>query len=46
MDFDLENLIYIFGALAYFASAIFGWLKKKIREWKQRNVLLESKKQC
>ena len=29
MDFDLENLIYIFGALAYFASAIFGWFKEK-----------------
>ncbi len=29
MDFDLENLIYIFGALAYFASAIFGWFKDK-----------------
>jgi len=29
MDFDFENLIYIFGALAYFASAIFGWFKDK-----------------
>ena len=29
MDFDFENLIYIFGALAYFASAIYGLFKDK-----------------
>ena len=43
MDFDLENLIYIFGALAYFASAIFGWFKDKNKKKNIEDVVEENK---
>jgi len=43
MDFDLENLIYIFGALAYFASAIFGWFKEKNKRKPSEDSVEENK---
>lgn len=43
MDFDLENLIYIFGALAYFASAIFGWFKDKNKKKNIEDAAEENK---
>ena len=43
MDFDLENLIYIFGALAYFASAIFGWFKDKNKKKNIEDTAEENK---
>ena len=43
MDFDLENLIYIFGALAYFASAIFGWFKEKNKKKDTEDVSQDNK---
>ena len=43
MDFDLENLIYIFGALAYFASAIFGWFKDKNKKKNIEDAVEENK---
>ena len=43
MDFDLENLIYIFGALAYFASAIFGWFKEKNKRKLSEDSVKENK---
>jgi len=43
MDFDLENLIYIFGAIAYFASAIFGWFKEKNKKKNIKDVYEEKK---
>ena len=43
MDFDFENLIYIFGALAYFASAIFGWFKDKNKKKNIEDTAEENK---